>query len=265
MIPFEYYVVVFLAGLVTALSTGVGALVLSDDVSDRYLVALWGLAAGIILSASIFGLIFEALETGEYGLVGVGLLAGVGIVVLVDRLITAHEFQPRTIAKGDFEKLALIFGVLTIHSFPEGIAVGVAFAELGTSGDLVLAGIAIPALAVFVSIAVSIMNVPEGLAIAIPFRTYGIGRWQTVGWAIASSLPQPVGAVLAYAFVTTATGLLPLGFGFAAGAMLYLVVNDIVPEAIGLARKLPGGGYGELLAGLVVGVIAMTPLLVVFG
>ncbi|WP_255193097.1 ZIP family metal transporter [Natronobeatus ordinarius] len=266
-VPLEYLVVVFLAGLVTALSTGLGALpfFLTDEVSDRWLVGLWGLAAGIILSASLFGLLPEALEAGSPIHVVAGLLVGVGLVVVADRVVGAHDFEPRTLARADFDKLVLIVGVLTIHSVPEGVAVGVAFAELGLEGDLVLAGIAVPALAVFVSLAVAIVNVPEGLAIAIPMRTYGIGRWQTVGWAVFSGLPQPIGAVLAYYFVTVASGVLPFGFGLAAGAMIYLVARDMLPEAAARGRHLPGRGRRELLVGFVVGLGSMLPLLVVFG
>ena len=271
MIELEHLIVVFLAGLVTALSTGLGVLpfFLTDEVSDRWIVALWGLAAGIILSASVFGLLFEALETGSVGLVAIGLVAGVGLILLADRAIGAHSFEPRSLTRGDFDTLVLIVGVLTIHSVPEGVAVGVAFAELGleagADGEFVIAGLTLPALAVFISIAVSIMNVPEGLAIAIPMRTYGIGRWKTVGWAVASSLPQPIGAVLAYIFVVEAEGLLPLGFGFAAGAMIYLAIREMIPEALTRGRELTGNGRVELVAGFVVGVVIMTPLLALFG
>ncbi len=266
-VPLEHLVIVFLAGLVTALSTGLGVapFFLADEVSDRWFVALWGLAAGIILSASVFGLLPEALEAGATSHVIAGLLAGAGLVVVADWIIGAHEFEPRTIARADFDKLVLIVGVLTIHSIPEGVAVGVAFAELGTEGDLVLAGVAIPALAVFVSLAVAIVNVPEGLAIAIPMQTYGIGRWKTVGWAVFSGLPQPIGAVLAFYFVTVASGVLPFGFGLAAGAMIYLVARDMLPEAAARGRHLPGRGRRELLVGFVAGAGAMVPLLVVFG
>jgi len=266
-VPPEHLLVVFLAGLVTAVSTGLGALpfFLVDEVSDRWLVVLWGIASGILLATAVVGLLPEALATGATGLVVLGTLAGVGLVIAADRAIGASGYEPRTLSRSEFEGLALIVGVLTIHSVPEGVAVGVAFAELGLEGDLVVAGIAVPTLAVFVSIAVSIVNVPEGLAIAIPMRTYGVGRWRTVGWAVASSLPQPVGAVLAYVSVTTAAGLLPFGFGFAAGAMVYLVAHDMLPDAIERGRELPGRGRRELLAGLLVGVAVMAPPLLIFG
>jgi ZIP family zinc transporter len=81
-----------------------------------------------------------------------------------------------------------------------------------------------------------------------------------VWWAVFSSLPQPIGAVLAYGFVTLAEQFLPFGFGFAAGAMVYLVATEFVPEALETGEGLPGGGRRELVAGTLVGVIAMVPL-----
>ena len=267
MSPLEQFLIVFLAGLVTALATGLGALpfFLTEEVSDRWLVSLWGLAAGIILAASTLGLLREALEAGPASHILAGFLAGVALIVLADLLIGTHTFEPRTLSRAEFDRLALIVGVLTVHSIPEGVAVGVAFVELGVETDVTVAGVGLPALALAMSIAVAIMNVPEGLAIAIPMRTYGIGRWQTVGWAVASSLPQPIGAVLAFYFVTTASSLLPLGLALAAGAMLYLVVHDMLPEAIARGRELPGRGRLELFAGAVIGFGSMVPLLVVFG
>ena len=267
MTPLEQFLIVFLAGLVTALATGLGALpfFLTEEVSDRWLVSLWGLAAGIILAASTLGLLREALEAGSPTSVTAGVLAGIGLIVLADRLIGTHTFEPRTISRAEFDRLALIVGVLTVHSIPEGVAVGVAFAELGVEADVTVAGIGLPTLAVAMSLAVAIMNVPEGLAIAIPMRTYGIGRWKTVGWAVASSLPQPIGAVLAFYFVRTASSLLPVGLALAAGAMLYLVVHDMLPEAIERGRELPGRGRRELFVGVAVGFGAMVPLLVIVG
>lgn len=200
----------------------------------------------VFLAASTIGLLREALEAGSSIHVIAGLLAGIGLIVLADRLIGTHTFEPRTLSRAEFDRLVLIVGVLTVHSVPEGVAVGVAFAQLGVEADVTVAGIGLPTLAVAMSLAVAIMNVPEELAIAIPMRTYGIGRRRTVGWAVASSL-------------------LPFGLALAAGAMLYPVVHDMLPEAIGRGRELPGRGRRELVTGVVVGFGAMVPLLVVFG
>ncbi|MFB6268371.1 MAG: ZIP family metal transporter [Halobacterium sp.] len=254
---------VFLAGLLTDLATGLGALpfFFVDDVSVRWRVGLWGLASGIMLAASVFGLFREGLHYGTPIEVAVGAAVGVLLVLAARRAVAHHEFAPREIAQADFEKLVLIAGVLTVHSFPEGVAVGVSFAELGLEGGYPVLGFSVPLLAVFMTIAISVHNVPEGLAVSIPLHQHGARRWKLVGVAVFTSVPQPIGAVLAYAFVQLARTLLPVGYGFAGGAMVYLVFSEFIPEARRLGRDLPHDGAKELLAGLLLGALAMTPLL----
>ncbi len=251
------------AGVFTAIVCGLGTLpfFFVDEISDRVTVVLWGLAGGIMLFASVFGFIFEGLEEGSLGQVGIGLLVGIALVVVADAIITDYEFEPREMPKADFRKLVLIVGVLTVHSFPEGVALGVAFADLGVEGELVLAGLTVPALAIFITVAISIQNIPEGLAVAIPLHTYGVSNWRIFGWAVFSSIPQPIGAAIAYIFVTVAREFLPFGFGFAAGAMIYLVIHDIFPEALERGDGLRGGGRRELLAGVALGVAIMLPVM----
>ncbi|MFB6202206.1 MAG: ZIP family metal transporter [Halorhabdus sp.] len=258
---------VFVAGLLTALATGLGAIpfFLVEDISDRWYVALWGLASGIMLAASLFGLILEGLAEGTPLEIGVGMLAGVVLVIAAHRILDGADIDPKQYAEADFKKLVLILGVLTVHSFPEGVAVGVSFAELGletASGPLVL-GVTVPVLAVFMTVAISIHNIPEGVAISIPLRSMDISEWRMVWWAVFSSLPQPVGAVLAFGFVRFAREFMPYGFGFAAGAMIYLVVTEFVPEALETGATLPGSGHRELVGGLLAGVALMVPLALV--
>ncbi|WP_135828165.1 ZIP family metal transporter [Halorussus halobius] len=305
-------VLVFVAGLVTALATGLGALpfFFVDEFSDRWNVTLWGLASGIMVAASLFGLVNEGLAYTSGGvptlMVG-GLFAGVALVEAADRALDAvevggggepgtaehgsddpddeadahpdnetdahladgghdhddHAMEARAFAEGDLKTLVLILGILTVHSFPEGVAVGVSFAELGLDGGLQLLGFSIPLLAVFMTVAISIHNVPEGTAIAIPMRALGLSNWRMVGAAVFSSLPQPVGAVIAFAFVRWAEAFLPFGFGFAAGAMVYLVATEFVPEALETGADLPNGGYRELAVGFGLGIVAMVPLMYV--
>ncbi|MFC4360107.1 ZIP family metal transporter [Halobium salinum] len=317
----ENLVFVFVAGLLTAFATGLGAVpfFFVDEFSDRWRVALWGLAGGIMVSASVFGLVTEGLAaaTGRWQL-AVGLLAGVVLVVVADAVLDhvdiggdghdhddshhhgagddddhdhsddqAHEVtrpspdggrghtdghthadghghdhhvDPQAIVEGDLKKLVLILGVLTVHSFPEGVAVGVSFAELGFEGGIPVLGLTVPVLAVFMTVAISIHNVPEGLAISIPLQELGVSRWRMVGAAVFSSLPQPIGAVIAFYFVRIAREFLPIGFGFAAGAMIFLVLTEFIPEALSVGRELPGRGYRELAVGLTVGVLGMVPL-----
>jgi ZIP family zinc transporter len=280
---------VFVAGLVTALATGLGVLpfFLFDDIPDRWNVALWGVASGIMLAASGLGLFAEGLaaSAGPPVSLAVGVVGGVALVVVADRVLSrvdvggaraadggrvrgeaSHDHAPalpEAVAEGDPRSLVLILGVLTVHSFPEGVAIGVSFADLGLGGGVPVFGVAVPVLAVFMTVAISIHNVPEGTAIAIPLRSMAVSEPRMVGAAVFSSLPQPLGAVVAFAFVRWARAFLPFGFGVAGGAMVYLVLTEFVPEALELGADLPGGGRRELVAGVVAGVVAMLPLLVV--
>jgi ZIP family zinc transporter len=292
---------VFVAGLITAVATGLGALpfFLFDDISDRWNVVLWGVASGIMLAASGFGLLVEgfAASTGLPVLLGSGILAGVALVVVADAFLGRVDLsgyadaepgpdpdpdpdaradggtaEPEdgmetvvstAVAEGNLRTLVLILGILTVHSFPEGVAIGVSFADLGLEGGVEVFGVAVPVLAVFMTVAISIHNVPEGVAVSIPLRSMNVGEWRMVAAAVFSSLPQPIGAVLAFVFVRWARAFLPFGFGFAAGAMIYLVLTEFIPEALEIGADLPGGGRRELAAGVVGGIAMMVPLLIV--
>jgi ZIP family zinc transporter len=258
---------VFVAGFITALATGLGAIpfFLVEEISDRWYVGLWGLASGIMVAASLFGLILEGLAEGTAAEIAIGMGAGVLLVIAAHRVLDGAEIDPKEYAEADFKKLVLILGILTVHSFPEGVAVGVSFAELGfesAEGPMIL-GATVPVLAVFMTVAISIHNIPEGVAISIPLRAMDVSEWRMVWWAVFSSLPQPIGAVLAFAFVRVAREFLPYGFGFAAGAMIYLVATEFIPEALETGAPLPGGGRRELLGGVAAGVALMVPLALV--
>jgi len=260
---FENLGFVFLAGLVTALATGIGALpfFFFEGISDRRNVVLWGLASGIMLSASTFGLVSEGLAEGTPGEIVAGMIAGVLLVVVAHEVLLDADIDPHQYEEADFKKLVLILGILTVHSFPEGIAVGVSFADLGLEGGTQILGFTVPLLAIFMTVAISVHNIPEGTAISIPLKSMGVDNWKLVWWAVFSSLPQPIGAVIAFGFVRVARTFLPFGFGFAAGAMIYLVLTEFIPEALDLGEGLANGGKPELLGGIVLGVLLMIPLL----
>ncbi|WP_439027385.1 ZIP family metal transporter [Haloarchaeobius sp. DT45] len=261
----ENLVLVFVAGLITALATGLGALpfFIIDDISDRWNVVLWGVASGIMVSASVFGLIFEGAAAGTLPAVGIGMLAGVVLVVVAHEVIEDYEPDPGAYAEADFKKLLLILGILTVHSFPEGVAVGVSFAELNLPGlqdGISFLGFGVPVVAVFITVAIAIHNVPEGVAISIPLRAMNVSEPKMVWWAVFSSLPQPIGAVIAFAFVRYAREFLPYGYGFAAGAMIFLVATEFIPEALELGEHVDGGGRLELVSGVALGFAVMVPL-----
>ena len=226
-------IVLFLAACGTALATGVGALpvILLGPRARDLAPLLLGFAAGVMAVAAVAGLLIPATEEGSaYEVIG-GLLVGVGFL-LVARAQSrpgAH-FMGRS---GDGVRTsALVFLVLFVHSLPEGLAIGTAFAS-ERSG-----------LGLFVILAIAIQNVPEGTSVAIPMAEAGFGAKRQFWAAVATSAPQPVGALVAYFAVEAVEGLLPISFTFAAGAMLALIVVEMLPNAFAAGRRLaPAAGF----------------------
>lgn len=261
------FVLVFVAGLIAAIGTSLGAVPLFwvDDIGDRLDVGMWGFAGGLMASASVFGLLYEAWKDGSsWLLVGGGIVSGVILVVaahqLIDRIGT--DFKPKEIATGDFRTIVNIVFVLFVHSFPEGIAIGVSFAQLNKSHGLHLLGFTIPVLAIIITGSLAIHNLPEGIATAIPMKDEeSISNAQMWGAAFVTSIPQPIGAVVAFYFVRIAQQFLGYGYGFAAGAMLYLVVDDVFPDGLEAGEDLPNNGVKYLAAGAFIGFVAFIPLI----
>jgi len=258
------YVLVFAAGLVAAFGTGLGAVPLFylDEIGDRLDVSLWGFAGGLMASASVFGLLFEAYKDHtSLLLTGGGFVAGIVLVLGAHELVDHVNYEPEDIPGADATTMLNIFVVLLVHSLPEGVAIGVSFAELNAPGGIRWLGFTIPLVAIVMTGALAIHNVPEGIATAIPMR----GRMSNARmWAaaFATSIPQPIGAVLAFYFVTLAEAFLGFGYGLAAGAMLFLVVSDVLPEGLESAGGLDrSAAYTWLAGGTVLGFVAMVPLL----
>ncbi len=259
------YVLVFVAGLIAAFGTSLGAVPLFwvDDIGDRLDVGLWGFAGGLMASASVFGLLFEAYKKdSSWLLVGAGIVCGI-ILVIGAHYVVEHygpDFQPEDIAQGDFQTILNILLVLFVHSFPEGLAIGVSFAELDHSGGIHILGFTVPFVAIAITGSLAIHNFPEGLATAIPINDVdGIGNGRMWGAAFFTSLPQPVGAVIAFYFVRLAQQFLGFGYGFAAGSMLYLVIGDVLPEGLEAGEGLSNPGW-YLSVGLVIGFVVFIPL-----
>jgi ZIP family zinc transporter len=207
---------------------------------------LLGFAAGVMGVAAVAGLLIPASEEGSTAEVVVGLAVGVAFLAFARwRLSPDAGFMGRT-GRGA-RTSALVFLVLFVHSLPEGFAVGTAFAS-DRAG-----------LSLFVILAIAIQNIPEGTSVAIPMAEAGFGRSRQFWAAVATSAPQPVGALLAFLAVEEITGLLPLSFAFAAGAMLALIAAEMLPAAFaGRARVGP-------CAGIIAGAIVMLVLSFLLG
>ncbi|MFB6112476.1 MAG: ZIP family metal transporter [Halodesulfurarchaeum sp.] len=264
----DQYLIIFVAGTITAIGTGIGTIPLFflGDISDRLDVGLWGLAGGLMASASIFGLGYEMYKHPGDRWIGIaGLLGGVLLVVTTHRIIERMDVDAdsRDIATGDLGTVLSVFLVLLVHSFPEGLAIGVAFARLETSTTIQVLGTPVPLLGIVMTITIAIHNMPEGVAIGVPLTDEEqVGNRRMFGVAVFSSLPQPVGAVLAYSFLQVAQQFLEFGYGFAAGAMLYLVVQDIIPEGLESGEPIDHP-IPYLAGGSVVGFVGFIPLVFV--
>ncbi len=215
---------VFAIALGTALATGLGALpfVLTGAPDRSWLGTANGLAAGFMLGASA-GLCYEG---SRYGLdrTALGVLAGVVFIFVSGRVIDhGRELHLGALEGADARKALLIVGIMTLHSFAEGVGIGVAFGVQETFGILI-------------GVAIAVHNIPEGLAISLVLIPRGASTRAAAAWSIFSSLPQPLMAVPAFLFVESFAEFLPVGLGFAAGAMLWLVVADLLPEALETTR-----------------------------
>jgi zinc transporter ZupT len=224
---------VFAYGLATALATGLGALPFAfvRTVSDRTVGRLNALASGLMLGAS-FGLLAEARRFGGWQTF-IGVILGVLFILAANRFLEERHVHPGAGSAGASEgkeglrRMVLIVTVMTVHSFAEGVAIGTSF-----GGGM--------ALAAFITVAIAVHNIPEGVAISAVLRSNGVGTARCAGWSIVSSLPQPLMAVPAFLFVEAFAPALPYGIGFAAGAMVFMVLLEVLPEAYGQgsARKI---------------------------
>jgi ZIP family zinc transporter len=216
---------IVLPGLATGLG-GVGLLFLRRP-SETVLDALLGFTAGVMLAATAFSLLVPALERGGLDEVLLGFALGAGFIAVLDAVIPhAHARFREHGAPGAEERAAtdrarLLLAALTIHNVPEGLAVGVAFAAGG------------PELGVPLAVAIGVQNIPEGFAAAAPLVVAGTSRRRAAGVAALTGIVEPPAALAAFAAFELASALLVEGLAFAAGAMLYVVVDELIPESHG--------------------------------
>lgn len=216
---------VFVAAMITALSTGLGALpfLYFKNISKRWLGIGNSLAAGLMLGASI-GLMIEGgrVENVDQPVLRliIGAIIGLALIVVARYFLNDQEddFHIGKVQGASAVQMLLIVGIMTVHSFAEGISVGVSWGDTNEFGALI-------------SIAIAIHNIPEGLAISLVLIPRGTSVLRAAGWSVFSSLPQPLMAVPAFLFVLAFRPFLPVGLGLAAGAMIYMVARELIPEA----------------------------------
>lgn len=234
-----------LASLAAGLATGLGAIPIffTRNISRKVLDALLGAAAGVMLAATFFSLIVPALEKGGAGVRGagitlIGILVGGYFIDVVDQFFPDTNLLSHAIDGGgngkdkanplsglfkkmspEMRKIWLFIIAITIHNFPEGLAVGVGFGD----GDIVN-GLSL-------AIGIGLQNMPEGLAVALPLIRQGWKPGKAFMVALATGLVEPLGGLLGVTLVQIARSFLPFVLAFAAGAMLFVISHEIIPEA----------------------------------
>ncbi|MHA1779702.1 MAG: ZIP family metal transporter [Candidatus Thorarchaeota archaeon] len=240
------------ASLLAGSATGLGTIpvLFNRDFSRKDLDVMLGFAGGVMLAASAFSLLVPALEhpLGGVWVVSIGFIVGGLFVHLVDRYVPhEHLMKGPEGPSSTMSRTWLLVIAITIHNFPEGLAVGVAFGSESVGTGMAIA------------IAIGLQNIPEGLAVAAPLVRQGYSRTKAVGIGLLTGLVEPLGGVVGVSVVTIAQFLLPYGLAFAAGAMIFVVSDEMIPES-------HSGGFERYATmGLMIGFLVMMILDNIFG
>lgn len=267
------------AGLFTWLLTAIGAgLVFFFNSSNRkFLDASLGFTGGVMIAASYWSLLAPAIEyvelQNELGLSSmppwlapaVGFFLGAASLFCLDKIIPhLHVFGKREEAEGmetNWQKTILLVLAIALHNIPEGLAVGVAFGALANPELLGMGGQNVFTIgsAVALAIGIGIQNFPEGFAVSMPLRRQGLSKFKSWKWGQLSAIVEPIFAIIGAAIVMVVLPILPFALAFAAGAMIFIVVEEVIPES------QRGGNVDLATMGLIFGFIVMMILDVAFG
>lgn len=222
--------------LVTAL--GAAVVFFIKDVRKGFMDTLLGFTAGVMLAASFWSLLNPAIEMAQlhwshqwaWVPVAIGFLGGAVFLFLLDQWLPhLHINEPIEKSEGvktNWNRTVLLVLAITLHNIPEGLAVGVAFGAVaeGIPGADLAGAIAL-------TIGIGIQDFPEGLAVSLPLRRFGMSRTKSFLWGQLSGIVEPIAAVAGVALVMMAQSILPYALAFAAGAMIYVVVEEVIPES----------------------------------
>lgn len=225
---------IFIGIMIPFIGTLLGSLFVfffKEKVSDRILSSFLALAAGIMVSASFFSLLLPALESGgDHTIIPVtiGFMGGGIFLFALDKLLP-HLHPNTNTVEGlpiHLKKSTMLVLAVTLHNIPEGMAVGLLYGiavETGTAASL--------SAALALSIGIALQNIPEGAAISLPLKKTGISNRKSFVYGMLSGIVEPIGALVAIYFVSIVDGMMPWLLSFAAGAMMYVVVEELIPEA----------------------------------
>jgi len=219
---------------VTAL--GAAMVFFFKTINKKILNSMLGFAAGVMIAASFWSLLSPAIELAESQGINswipalVGFLSGGGFILLIDKILPhLHMGLSRDKAEGiktTWQRSVLLILAITLHNIPEGLSVGVAFGALAHNPDVgMLTG------AIALAIGIGLQNFPEGAAVSIPLRREGLSRLKAFNYGQLSGIVEPVAGIFGAYLVTLITPLLPYALSFAAGAMIFVVVEELIPES----------------------------------
>jgi len=242
-----------MGGSTAAAATALGTLpvLFAQNFTKRTYDCFLGFGAGVMLGATAFSLVIPALAAAKTAgagnwesslMVGAGIMFGAGAILLLGRAVRTEGILSNEPDKVSLRRAWLFVWAVALHNLPEGLAIGVAFAGIDVEKATSLAT------------GVSIQDVPEGLVVALALHAVGYSRLTAVGMGVASGLVEPIAAVFGVALIGISAGLLPYALAAAAGAMLLVIVNDVVPES-----RQSGNGTQASIA-LIFGFILMTVL-----
>jgi len=216
---------------------GAGLVFFFKTINRKVLDGMLGFAAGVMIAASFWSLLAPAIEMAEndsnlpaFVPAAVGFLLGGAFLFAIDKILPhLHLGLPRSEAEGistTWQRSVLLVLAITLHNFPEGLAVGVAFGALSAGlPSATLAG------AMALALGIGIQNFPEGTAVSVPLRREGLSRFRSFFWGQLSGIVEPIAGVLGALAVIVVKPLLPYALAFAAGAMIYVVVEELIPES----------------------------------
>ncbi|MBA4094628.1 MAG: ZIP family metal transporter [Candidatus Accumulibacter sp.] len=242
-----------LGGGTAAAATALGTLpvLFSQNFSKRTYDGFLGFGAGVMLGATAFSLVIPSLAAARAGgagpweaslMAGAGIMAGAGAILLLSRATAPAQVLVGDVHGNSLRRAWLFVTAVALHNLPEGMAIGVAYAGIDIEKAHSL------------TTGISIQDVPEGLVVALALRTVGYSRLTSVGLGVLSGVIEPIAAAFGVALIGIAGGLLPFALAAAGGAMLFVIVNDVIPE-----MRENGNGTSAAIA-LIFGFILMTVL-----
>jgi zinc transporter, ZIP family len=217
-------------------AAGAAPVFFAKDVNPKIMDGLLGMAAGVMIAASFWSLLAPAIDMsgGSWVPATIGFLMGGMSLYGIDKVLPhLHLFAKMSEAEGihtSWQRSVLLVLAITLHNIPEGLAVGVTFGAVAHATDAASAHAAILG-GIALAIGIGLQNFPEGLAVAMPLRREGMGRGKAFMYGQASGIVEPISGVLGAWAVTSMEVILPYALAFAAGAMIFVVVEELIPES----------------------------------